>query len=68
MRIDYSKVESESVLVSENYGCNLHQTSGAINEQGLADYVHTMSCTHGTSTVVVFRFPKDHPCLTVREG
>ena len=47
-------------LVSMNFAGNLHTTTGVINKLAIGQWVLCMECVHGSSSVVVFRFP-DYP-------
>lgn len=60
--------DPETVLTSESFGGNLHETTTAINARGLSDFVLTMHSVSGFSTIVVFRFPKNHPALENANG
>ncbi len=61
-------MSADLVLISENYGGNLHQTSTAINSLGLAQYVLTMGYGGGGASVVVFRMPRDTAILLSEQG
>lgn len=51
--------ETDIVLVTENYGGNLHETAGSINRQGLADLVLSMHGISGTGSIVVYRVTRE---------
>jgi len=47
--------QSDVILVTRNYGGNLHATADAINRESLAEFVLSMSSASGHATIVVFR-------------
>lgn len=47
------------MFFSTTYSGNLHETATAINKQGLSKYTHSFhNLTHGTATIVIFKFDK----------
>lgn len=50
--------QSDIVLVTDNYGGNLHATADAINRQGYAPFVFAMSSVSTYATIVIFRVTK----------
>jgi hypothetical protein len=44
------------MMVSSEYGGNIHETVTALNEQGTSKFVHSFIPVSPSSTVVVFEF------------
>jgi hypothetical protein len=47
----------KTILVTQNYGGNLHATAATINREALSDYLLSLHSVSGHATIVVFRIP-----------